>query len=344
MHNFSISKTYSATTINTAASTNTITPGSSQLGTLAGQHSRGSFLGLSTIVYTPESPLIPATYYQQDEPMLLPDTRLLSDINASQVDPFKALATHQTVTIEDLGQEQKQLGEFPLPFDELLLLVNDFDPMTSEDPGDVNLSILPNNNDERIRNRTTISIPEQEILPSINNHFRQALSGIVPKALLTAITGDPRLTSGTLITVRGPDPTNEWIILTGDPKKPFKCGYEGCGKCYTKKTDLRLHFFKHTGNSPYKCYMGECTGKVAFCRRRELTRHIRAHHTFERPYQCEICEKRFRRSDHLKSHMDHVHVKDKKHGPFQCNICEKRFGRRNHLVRHRKSIHSQENE
>ena len=143
MHNFSISKTYSATTINTAASTNTITSGSSQLGTLAGQHSRGSFVGLSTIVQTPESPLIPATYYQQDEPRLLPDKRLLSYINASQVDPFKALATHQTVAIEDRSQEQEQLGEFLLPFDELLLMVNEFDPMAGEDLNDVNLSTLP---------------------------------------------------------------------------------------------------------------------------------------------------------------------------------------------------------
>ena len=314
----------------TATSTSTTTSVSNSGGfqpeSAIEQHQQGSFVGLSTTVHTPESTLIPATYYQQNEPRLLSGTSV-SDISSSQVDPFEIPATHQTVTFGDQGQEQEQLDEFPLPVDELLQPVDDFEHMASEDPDDVNLSILPGKNDERISNRTTISICEQEILPSINNHFRQALSGTVTEALLTAITGDPRLTSGTLITVRGPDPTNEWIILTGDQKKPFKCGYEGCGKCYTKKIHLRFHFFKHTGNSSYKCYMGECTGKVAFCRRRELTRHIRAHHTFERPYQCEICEKRFRRSDHLKSHMDHVHVKDKKHGPFQCNICEKRFGR-----------------
>ena len=137
MDNFSISKSHSA------ASTNTITFGSSQPGTVAGQHPRGSFVGLSTTVHTPESPLISATYYQQDEPGLLSGSRLLSDTNAPKVDPFKALATHPTVTFEDQNQAQEQPDEFPLPFEELLKAVDDFDPMVSGDPDDVNLSILP---------------------------------------------------------------------------------------------------------------------------------------------------------------------------------------------------------
>ena len=354
-------------TVSTSASTSRV----SQPELAAGQRQHSSFVGLSAIIHTPESPVIPESYYQQDEPRLLSDTRLVSEINPSQVDPFEILATHQTVTFEDQNQIQEQPDEFPLPFDELLQPVDDFDPMASENPDDVNLSILPGKYDEGISNRTTISICEQEILP------RRALSGTVPEALLTATMGDPRFISDTLTTVRGPDPTDEWIIMTGDKKKRFKCGYEGCGKSYTKKTDLRFHFFKHTGNLPYKCYMGKCAGKVAFSRQRGLTRHIHAHHTFERPYQCEICEKRFRRSDHLKYHIGHVHVKNKKDSPyrcymeectgevafcrresltrhirtthftekpFQCDICKTRFGRKDNLLRHRRSVHSKQNE
>ena len=310
MHNFSISKSSSATITNAAASTSTITSRVSQPELAARQHQQGSYVGLSATVHTPESPLILETYYQRDEPRLLSDTRLLSDIIASQVDPFEILATHQTVTFEDQDQIQEQPDEFPLPFDELLQPVNEFDPMASENPDDVNLSISPNNkNDERIKIRTTTSISEQEILPSNNNHFQQALTGIVPEALLVGITGDPKPVSSQHQAYQRPDSTEKWIVLTGDKKKPFECGYEGCGKRYTRKNDLRLHFVKHTGNSPYKCYMGECTGEVAFCKQTELTRHIHVHHTFVKPFECKICKNRFRRKDSLERHRRNIHSK-----------------------------------
>ena len=40
----------------------------------------------------------------------------------------------------------------------------------------------------------------------------------------------------------------------------------------------------------------------------DLNRHIRAINIFEIPYQCEICDKRFRRKDRVKSHRENVHV------------------------------------
>ena len=303
MDNFSISKSHSA------ASTDTITFGSSQLGTVAGQHPRGSFVGLSTTVHTPESTLISATYYQQDESGLLSGSRILSGTNAPQVDPFKALATHPTVTFEDQNQAQEQPDEFPLPFEELLKAVDDFDPMASGDPDDVNLTTLPNKNDERIRKRTTISTPKHEISPSNNDQFQQALTGIAPEALLVGITEDPKLQSSRPQAHQGHNPTDKWIVLTGDKKKPFECGYEGCGKRYTRKNDLRLHFIKHTGDSPYRCYMGECTGEVAFRRQYELNRHTRAVHSKEKSFQCDICKNRFGRRDNLFRHRRNIHSK-----------------------------------
>ena len=304
----SSSATTTANTANTA-NTSTITSRVYQPELAAGQLQQGSFADLWKTVHTPEPTLIPATYYQKDELGLLPDMSV-SDVSPSQVDPFEILATHQTVTFEDLDQfqEQEQLGEFPLLFDELLQPLNDFDPMASEAPDNVNPSILPDKNDERIINRTAISIPEYEILPPPNNdYFRQGLTGIVPEALLVGITGDPKLPSSRHQAYQRPDPTDKWIILTGDKKKPFKCGYEGCDRRYTRKNNLRSHFVKHTGDSPYKCYMGECTGEVAFYRQDLLIRHIRSEHTFERPYQCDVCDKRFMRSDHLLTHKRRVH-------------------------------------
>ena len=299
----SVSKSSSAatTTITAIAGTSTMT---------AGQRQQGSFVDLSKTIHTPEPTLIPATDYQQDELGLLSDISF-SDISSSQFDPFGILATHQTVTFEDQDQDQfqEQLDEFPLPFDELLQSLNDFYPMVIEDPDDVNLSILSDKNDERISNRTTISIPEHEILPPNNDHFRQALTGIVPEEILVGITGNPKLPSNQHQTYQRSNPIDKWIKLTGDKKKPFKCGYKGCDRRYTRKHDLQRHFVKHTGDSPHKCYLGKCNGRT-FPREQELIWHIRSEHTFERPFQCEVCSQRFIRSNDLRSHRKHKHSTD----------------------------------
>ena len=292
----SVSKSSSAATTTITASISTMTSSFSQPESAAGQPQQGSFADLSKTVHTPEPTHIP-TSYPHDEPRFLSDDDLrflsdLSDIDISKIstphiDPFEILATHQTVTFEDQLQEQQQTDAFLLPFDELLQPGYDFDPMASGDPDDVNLSILPNNND----------------------HSRQASTGIVPKAVLVGSTGGPKPPSKRHKAYKrtDPNPTDKWIMMSGDDKKPFKCGHKGCGKKYTRKYDLRSHFVKHTGDSPYKCYLGECDGRIAFSRKRYLTSHIRSKHTFERPYQCEVCSQRFMCSDYLRVHRRKVH-------------------------------------
>ena len=248
MHSFSVSESISAT------STSTTTSQDSQPGTADGQRPRGAFMDLTTTVHSPESPLIPATYHQQDE------LGSLSEIGTTQINPFEALATHLAVTFDNDHQGRSATSSLSL----------DNEPARSQKS----------------------SQPVNDVAPIVREE-------------------------------QSPDPTDKWIILTSNPKKPFKCGYKRCGKHYTRKTNLRAHFVKHTRNSPYKCYMGECTGKFAFCTRAELARHSRVYHTFERPFECTICKWRFKRSDHLKRHIGRLHSPEaEKKPPNPQNISE----------------------
>ena len=303
MHSSRLPKsTLTATATGTGTVTSMVTSVVSQPELAAGQRQQeDSFVGFSTTVHTPESTPIPTA----DQPCAGP--RLSANASASQVAPFQALATHQPVTFDDDHQEQPdnslsqsngslaKIGESSQP-------IFDTAPDVREAPFEVIVSVLSAKDVGDTRIRTMTTIPNHEILPTIKNHFRRALSGTVPEALMSIIIGDPQFLTGQLIADQTPDPTDKWTVLTGDKNKPFKCGYEGCyKKC------LQEHFVSHTGISRFRCYLGECTGKIAFSNQYSLNRHIRAKHTFEKPYRCSICDKRFRRNECLKYHIVNVH-------------------------------------
>ncbi|XP_036301071.1 Kruppel-like factor 18 [Pipistrellus kuhlii] len=86
--------------------------------------------------------------------------------------------------------------------------------------------------------------------------------------------------------------------------KRFFCKYEGCDKSYSKVSYLQIHYRNHIGEKPYNCEWKGCTWK--FTRLDALNRH-KSRHTGERPHRCHICDKRFKRSDHLKQHMKSHH-------------------------------------
>ena len=287
MHSSRLSKsTSTAPATSTITNTSVSTPSGFSLPELAtGQRQQGFFVGLSTTVRTPESTQMPANYQQHE------GLRLLAEVSTSLTDPFAALAAHPTVTFNDDDYQEQSHDS--------LSLANE----PSESANEASQLV----EGRAITTRTTTSIPKQEILPSINDHFRRALSGTVPEAMLTAITGEFRLLTGHYLMGQKPDPTDKWIIRISDPKKPFKCGYEGCGKLYNRKQSLRLHFAHHTGISRFRCYLGECTGKIMYRDQHLLDRHIRERHTSERPFQCDDCKRRFGRKDRLRSHRKVAH-------------------------------------
>ena len=107
------------------------------------------------------------------------------------------------------------------------------------------------------------------------------------------------------------DSTDKWIMYSGDKTRPFQCGYKGCGKTYTVKKSLRRHFVSHIGHSQFRCYYGDCAGALRYCDREALARHIYREHTMERPFECNICNKRFGRRSHLRDHQQHIHFTEK---------------------------------
>ncbi|CAH8612224.1 unnamed protein product [Schistosoma curassoni] len=82
--------------------------------------------------------------------------------------------------------------------------------------------------------------------------------------------------------------------------KRYKCTYPNCTKAYYKRSHLNEHYHLHTGAKPHLCNQPGCSAR--FTRADQLSRHRRAH-TGERNFRCNVCLKRFKRSDHLKVHL-----------------------------------------
>lgn len=113
------------------------------------------------------------------------------------------------------------------------------------------------------------------------------------------------------------DDSNQWLIATDSKERPFRCSYPECSKTYKRKRNMVEHYIhKHTNSSKYRCPYPECIDKPSFRDTQALNRHIRANHTYERPYKCNICNQQFGRLDHMKNHKKSKHSnRDKKKSP-----------------------------
>lgn len=78
---------------------------------------------------------------------------------------------------------------------------------------------------------------------------------------------------------------------------------------------LTNHFF--SSNSQYSCD----TCNKTFHRRSNLNQH-RLSHTAQRTFACPLCDKVFKRSCGLSAHHRSFHLKLR---PFQCDLCLRRF-------------------
>ena len=249
----SVSESSSATTTTHTTSTSVMTSGASQPESAAGQRQQSSRVGISTTINTPKSMQIPTDYQQ------LAALRVLAEVSTSQINPFEALAKHQTVTFDDDDQGQ---SASPLPL---------------------------------------------AIEPSRSQKSSQSVDDTAP-----IVREEQRL-----------DPNDKWVMMSGDDKQPYQCGYEGCGRKYSIKVHLQTHFVTHTGDSKLRCYFGDCAGTIRYRSTHALTQHIHACHTFEKVFKCELCDRRFRLQHHLKRHEKNVHfIKSKKNSPRPLSVSE----------------------
>uniref|UniRef100_A0A6Q2Z9D2 Myc-associated zinc finger protein n=1 Tax=Esox lucius TaxID=8010 RepID=A0A6Q2Z9D2_ESOLU len=123
------------------------------------------------------------------------------------------------------------------------------------------------------------------------------------------------------------------------PKKPAKPvkknhGCEMCGKAFRDVYHLNRHKLSHSDEKPFECPI--CQQR--FKRKDRMTYHVRSHDGgVHKPYVCSVCGKGFSRPDHLSCHVKHVHSSER---PFKCQVtaCTSAFATkdrlRSHMIRH----------
>lgn len=111
-------------------------------------------------------------------------------------------------------------------------------------------------------------------------------------------------------------------------KHPLKCPFDGCGKIQSSKDRLKEHEKFHRGEFGFFCT--ECDYKTVTIG--HLNQHYKMHSN-DRPHKCKQCDKSYKGSHKLKSHVLQVHTLPANR-PYQCPYCDKSYGDKYGLDRH----------
>ena len=288
------------------------------------QYLQTSFLGMSASIRAPEKVQMPVFLPANGEKQLT-ELTVSSYVDAPrsplnedppQTDPLLVFDSYQTIIFEE---NKQQFGDEPSK------LINAVDKamrgnrepvQTKSSPADDHLRIvsprMKKASQKRPHSSTDAGIPTlSETVKTPRKRLRSTVR-VAARSQNSAAASSKVKRSVQLVSDHSSsdeDPT-KWIVKLPKSEMPYthKCGYPGCKAKYPRLSQLKLHFFNHTRSSPYKCIHGECGGKC-FRSNRDLLRHIITVHTQDRRFPCQICGFKFRRKDHLQSHMRVVHDK-----------------------------------
>lgn len=288
------------------------------------QYLQTSFLGMSASIRTPEKVQAPV-FLPANREKQLTELTVSSYVDSPhspsnevppQTDPLLAFDSYQTIIFE---KDKQELGDEPSK------LINAVDKVmkgkresveAKSSPFDEHLQIVSSQvkkaSQKRPHSSTDAGIPTlSETVKSLRKRLLTSVR-LATRSETSAAASSKAKRSAQLVsdhTSSDEDPT-KWIVKLPKSERPYthKCGYPGCEAKYARLSQLKLHFFNHSRTSPYKCNRDECGGKC-FRSNRDLFRHIFTVHTQVRRFPCQICGFKFRRKDHLQSHMRVVHGK-----------------------------------
>ena len=106
-----------------------------------------------------------------------------------------------------------------------------------------------------------------------------------------------------------------------------------CSKVFQYKSQLAHHATVHSEERPFSCSI--CSH--SFKSKRELKYHMKSCHE-PKKLICQYCSKGFHSSSWLKRHEQCVHTGDK---PYPCDMCNKKFGAITDLRDHKKRNHEE---
>lgn len=113
-------------------------------------------------------------------------------------------------------------------------------------------------------------------------------------------------------------------------KSNFNC--QICDDPFKSELDLVGHFKKkHMRDNKCRACSKVCKDKAT------VEKHVKLCHTVRNySHMCKICNQGFVRADRLRDHAI-IHSGEK---PFQCKICEQRFRWKRNLLAHEKKVHT----
>ncbi|XP_035858929.1 vascular endothelial zinc finger 1-like isoform X3 [Sander lucioperca] len=160
-----------------------------------------------------------------------------------------------------------------------------------------------------------------------NPSYITTVAGILTTATTSTSTGTSIMT---------PMQHQQQQSIPKKPPKPVKKnhGCDMCGKAFRDVYHLNRHKLSHSDEKPFECPI--CQQR--FKRKDRMTYHVRSHDGgVHKPYICSVCGKGFSRPDHLSCHVKHVHSSER---PFKCQVtaCTSAFATkdrlRSHMIRH----------